>query len=185
MSYRGAVIDVPSFPTSCFDYEIVFYSRLHVRTPPPSLPPRLPRPNRSFGINIFTFMQTQGNTLRRARYSAGQWASSLEYGASYVVPADDPTLVVTRAKEAAKFGDGVSGWSGYSLLTNNCETFACWCSTGRCVRIWCPVDVLLACSPSRCTATLSFTPYQGCGSACAEGAGALIIQMQSTTVPVG
>ncbi|CAM9721580.1 unnamed protein product [Sphacelaria rigidula] len=73
----------------------------------------------------------KGNTLRRARYSAGQWASSLEYGASYVVPADDPTLVVTRAKEAAKFGDGVSGWSGYSLLTNNCETFACWCSTGR------------------------------------------------------
>lgn len=74
---------------------------------------------------------TQGGTLRRAVYSASPWCTGLDYGASYGCASDDPALIVTRATEAAKFGEGASGWSGYSLLTNNCETFAYWCSTGR------------------------------------------------------
>ena len=73
----------------------------------------------------------QGGTLRRAQYGASAWSTGLDYGASYGCSADDPSLIVTRATEAAKFGEGASGWSGYSLLTNNCETFAYWCSTGR------------------------------------------------------
>lgn len=74
---------------------------------------------------------TQGSTLRRATYAASAWSTGLDYGASYGCTSDDPALIVTRATEAAKFGEGASGWSGYSLLTNNCETFAYWCSTGR------------------------------------------------------
>ncbi|CAM9277484.1 unnamed protein product [Scytosiphon promiscuus] len=73
----------------------------------------------------------KGGTLRRALYSASPWSTGLDYGASYGCASDDPALIVTRATEAAKFGEGASGWSGYSLLTNNCETFAYWCSTGR------------------------------------------------------
>lgn len=79
----------------------------------------------------------QGGKLRRATYSSSVWSSSMDFGASYSCRADKPALVVTRAKEAAKFGEGASGWSGYSILTNNCETFACWCSTGRCVLCAC------------------------------------------------
>lgn len=77
--------------------------------------------------------------MRKAYYSASVLSSTLDCGASYACEADDPEVVVRRATQAAKFGKGVgdmsgiSGWSGYSLLTNNCETFACWCSTGRCV----------------------------------------------------
>ncbi|CAM9975442.1 unnamed protein product [Laminaria digitata] len=73
----------------------------------------------------------KGGKLRRATYSSSVWSSSVDFGASYSSPADEPALIVRRAKEAAKFGEGASGWSGYSLLTNNCETFACWCCTGR------------------------------------------------------
>eukprot|EP00903_Cladosiphon_okamuranus_P015476 g14288.t1 len=73
----------------------------------------------------------KGGTLRKATYAASAWSTGLDYGASYGCTSDDPALIVTRAKEAAKFGEGASGWSGYSLLTNNCETFAYWCSTGR------------------------------------------------------
>lgn len=73
----------------------------------------------------------KGGQLRRATYSSSVWSSSVDFGASYSCRADEPALIVTRAREAAKFGQGASGWSGYSLLTNNCETFACWCSTGR------------------------------------------------------
>lgn len=73
----------------------------------------------------------QGCTLRRATFSASALSTGLDYGASYGCASDDPALIVTRATEAAKFGEGASGWSGYSLLTNNCETFAYWCSTGR------------------------------------------------------
>lgn len=73
----------------------------------------------------------QGGTLRRATFSASALSTGLDYGASYGCASDDPSLIVTRAIEAAKFGEGASGWSGYSLLTNNCETFAYWCSTGR------------------------------------------------------
>ena len=69
--------------------------------------------------------------MRRATYAASAWSTGLDYGASYGCTSDDPALIVTRATEAAKFGEGASGWSGYSLLTNNCETFAYWCSTGR------------------------------------------------------
>ncbi|CAN0525702.1 unnamed protein product, partial [Ectocarpus sp. 8 AP-2014] len=72
-----------------------------------------------------------GGTLRRATYGASAWSTGLDYGASYGCAADDPALIVTRATEAAKFGEGASGWSGYNLCTNNCETFAYWCSTGR------------------------------------------------------
>lgn len=77
------------------------------------------------------FCNAQGGTLRRAQYGASAWSAGLDYGASYGCSSDDPALIVTRATEAAKFGEGASGWSGYSLLTNNCETFAYWCSTGR------------------------------------------------------
>lgn len=69
--------------------------------------------------------------MRRATFAASALATGLDYGASYGCTSDDPALIVTRATEAAKFGEGASGWSGYSLLTNNCETFAYWCSTGR------------------------------------------------------
>ncbi|CAM9462249.1 unnamed protein product, partial [Hapterophycus canaliculatus] len=79
--------------------------------------------------NLENFLK--GGTLRRAVYSASAWSTGLDYGASYGCASDDPSLIVTRATEAAKFGEGASGWSGYSLLTNNCETFAYWCSTGR------------------------------------------------------
>lgn len=75
----------------------------------------------------------KGSTLRKATYAASAWSTGLDYGASYGCASDDPALIVTRANEAAKFGEGASGWSGYSLLTNNCETFAYWCSTGRLV----------------------------------------------------
>ncbi|CAM9120423.1 unnamed protein product [Ectocarpus sp. 4 AP-2014] len=79
--------------------------------------------------SLETFLN--GGTLRRATYGASAWSTGLDYGASYGCAADDPALIVTRATEAAKFGEGASGWSGYNLCTNNCETFAYWCSTGR------------------------------------------------------
>ena len=85
----------------------------------------------------------QGGKLRRATYSSSVWSSSVDFGASYSCRADEPAVIVARAKEAAKFGQGASGWSGYSLLTNNCETFACWCSTGRCVYLC--VSLVCAC----------------------------------------
>lgn len=69
--------------------------------------------------------------MRRATFSSSALSTGLDYGASYGCASDSPELIVTRATEAAKFGEGASGWSGYSLLTNNCETFAYWCSTGR------------------------------------------------------
>lgn len=69
--------------------------------------------------------------MRRATFSSSALSTGLDYGASYGCASDSPALIITRATEAAKFGEGASGWSGYSLLTNNCETFAYWCSTGR------------------------------------------------------
>ncbi|CBN77307.1 conserved unknown protein [Ectocarpus siliculosus] len=104
----------------------------------------VPVPGRAGGVRVVHFdsncdgvestsLETflNGGTLRRATYGASAWSTGLDYGASYGCATDDPALIVTRATEAAKFGEGASGWSGYNLCTNNCETFAYWCSTGR------------------------------------------------------
>ncbi|CAM9645115.1 unnamed protein product [Choristocarpus tenellus] len=40
-------------------------------------------------------------------------------------------MVRTRALKAFEGSEEDGSWGGYNLLTNNCETFAYWCSTGR------------------------------------------------------
>ncbi|CAM9230797.1 unnamed protein product, partial [Discosporangium mesarthrocarpum] len=72
--------------------------------------------------------------LRRAKFGSDLLQAAFHHSACYLHQADPPQIVTNRALRALESSAGQEGdgsWGGYSLLTNNCETFACWCSTGR------------------------------------------------------
>ncbi|CAM9475833.1 unnamed protein product, partial [Phaeothamnion confervicola] len=66
--------------------------------------------------------------VRRARYSEPWLPAVLRLGASYVDTAAPAAEVVKRAR-GALVANGA--WSGYNILTNNCEHFCQWAVTGK------------------------------------------------------